>query len=103
MQSPALLRRDRDDTSAVTMKDETRNGDLDLQDHANSGELLGNAKPEDRLRSTRHQHGKQSLPRHLISPPLAFAFAFSFAFAFAFVVVLALIFVVRGGRSATTI
>ena len=103
MQSPALLRRDRDDTSAMTMKDESRNGDLDLQDHANSGELLGNAKPEDRLRSTRHQHGKQSLPRHLISPPLAFAFAFSFAFAFAFVVVLALIFVVRGGRSATTI
>ena len=103
MQSPALLRRDRDDTSAMTMKDESRNGDLDLQDHANSGELLGNAKPEDRLRSTRHQHGKQSLPRHLISPPLAFAFAFSFAFAFAFVVVLALVFVVRGGRSATTI
>ena len=103
MQSPALLRRDRDDTSAMTMKDESRNGDLDLQDHANSGELLGNAKPEDRLRSTRHQHGKQSLPRHLISPPLAFAFAFSFAFAFAFVVVLALLFVVRGGRSATTI
>ena len=103
MQSPALLRRDRDDTSAMTMKDESRNGDLDPQDHANSGELLGNAKPEDRLRSTRHQHGKQSLPRHLISPPLAFAFAFSFAFAFAFVVVLALIFVVRGGRSATTI
>ena len=103
MQSPALLRRDRDDTSAMTMKDESRNGDLDLQDHANSGELLGNAKPEDRLRSTRHQHGKQSLPRHLISPPLAFAFAFSFAFAFAFVVVSALIFVVRGGRSATTV
>ena len=104
MQSPALLRRDRDDTSAMTMKDESRNGDLDPQDHANSGELLGNAKPEDRLRSTRHQHGKQSLPRHLISPPLAFAFAFSFAFAFVFVVAFVFVFVVvRGGRSATTI
>ena len=90
MQSPALLRRDRDDTSAMTMKDESRNGDLDLQDHANSGELLGNAKPEDRLRSTRHQHGKQSLPRHLISPPLAFAF------------VLRTLRAERGGRSSTT-
>merc|ERR1712240_351529 len=100
MQSPALLRRERDDTSAMTMKDGSRNGDLDLQDHANSGELLGNAKPEDRLRSTRHQHEKQSLPRHLISPPLAFAFAF--AFAFVFVVAFAFVFVVvRGGRSAT--
>ena len=86
------------------MKDESRNGDLDLQDHANSEELLGDAKPEDRLRSTRHQHGKQSLPRHLILPPLAFAFAFAFSLALAFVFAFVFVFVVaRRGGSTTTI
>ena len=86
----------------MTTKDESRDGDLDPQDHANSEELLGNAEPEDRLRSTRHQHGNQSLPRHLIPPSLAFAFAFSFALAFVFAFVFVFVFVVARGGGSTT-